>query len=69
MKKKMALLLTLVLVLGLLVMGISSKDKVYAKEAQMYLEVPESVKKENEFTVKVVLNSDVDLYSVDAYLS
>ena len=69
MKKKIALLLVFVLVLGLAVIGISSKDKVYAKEAQMYLEVPELVKKENEFTVKVVLNSDVDLYSVDAYLS
>lgn len=69
MKKKIALLLTFLLVLGLPVMGIRSKDKVYAKEAQMYLEVPESVKKENEFTVNVVLNSDVDLYSVDAYLS
>ena len=35
----------------------------------MYLEIAETVKKENEFTVKVILNSDVELYSIDAYLS
>lgn len=69
MKKKIAVLLTFVLVLGLTVVGISSKNKAYAKTAEMYLEVPDSVKKENEFTVNVVLNSDVDLYSIDAYLS
>lgn len=69
MKKKIALLLTLVLVLGLAVTGIHSKEKAYAKEAEMHLEVPESVKKENEFTVRLVLNSDVALYSVDAYVS
>lgn len=69
MKKKIALLLTLVLVLGLVVTGIHSKEKAYAKEAEMHLEVPESVKKENEFTVKLVLNSDTALYSVDAYVS
>ena len=69
MKKKIAVLLTFVLIIGLSVAGTSSHKKAYAKEAQMYLEIPESVKKENEFTVNVILNSDVDLYSVDAYLS
>lgn len=69
MKKRIALLLTFVLVFGLVVIGIHSKEKAYAKEAEMYLEVPKSVKKENEFTVKVILNSDVALYSVDAYVS
>lgn len=69
MKKRIDLLLTFVLVFGLVVIGIHSKEKAYAKEAEMYLEVPKSVKKENEFTVKVILNSDVALYSVDAYVS
>ena len=57
------------MVLGLSVLGIASGDKAYAKTAEMYLEVPESIKKENEFTVTVVLESDVQLYSIDAYLS
>lgn len=69
MKKKLAILLTFVLVIGLSLVGTASRDKAYAKEAQMYLEIPDTIKKENEFVVKVVLNSDVDLYSVDAYLS
>lgn len=69
MKKKIAVLLTFALIIGLTAIGVSSKNKAYAKTAEMYLEIPESVKKENEFTVKVVLNSDVDLYSIDAYLS
>lgn len=68
MRKKLAVLLTLVLIISLSV-GTASHKKAYAKEAQMYLEIPESVKKENEFTVKVILNSDVNLYSIDAYLS
>ncbi len=68
MRKKLAVLLTLVLVISLSV-GTASHKKAYAKEAQMYLEIPESVKKEQEFTVKVILNSDVNLYSIDAYLS
>lgn len=68
MRKKLAVLLTLVLVISLSV-GTASHKKAYAKEAQMYLELPESVKKEQEFTVKVILNSDVNLYSIDAYLS
>ena len=69
MKKKIAVLLTFALIIGLTAIGVSSKNKAYAKAAEMYLEIPESVKKEDEFTVKVVLNSDVDLYSIDAYLS
>lgn len=68
MRKKLAVLLTLVLIISLSV-GTASHKKAYAKEAQMYLELPESVKKEQEFTVKVILNSDVNLYSIDAYLS
>lgn len=69
MRKKLAVILILVLILGISVVGISSQNKAYAKEAQIYLEIPDSVKKENEFTVKVILDSDVNLYSIDAYLS
>lgn len=69
MKKKIAMLLTFALIIGLTAVGISFNNKAYAKTAEMYLEIPESIKKENEFTVKVVLNSDVNLYSIDAYLS
>lgn len=69
MRKKLAAALVLVLILGLSVVGMTSQNKAYAKEAQIYLEVPDSVKKENEFTVKVILNSDVNVYSIDAYLS
>lgn len=69
MKKKLAVLLTFVLIISLCVVGTADNQKAYAREAQMYLEIPESIKKENEFTVSVVLNSDVELYSIDAYLS
>lgn len=69
MRKKIAVVLILVLILSLSVVGISSKNTAHAKEAQIYLEIPDSVKKENEFTVKVILDSDVNLYSIDAYLS
>lgn len=70
MKKRLAVFLTFALIVGLSAAGITSRNsKSYAKEAQMHLEIPDSVKKENEFQVKVILNSDVDLYSVDAYLS
>ena len=69
MKKKLAVLLSLILIIGLSAIGVPSREKAYAKEAQMYLEIAETVKKENEFTVKVILNSDVELYSIDAYLS
>lgn len=69
MKKRLAIILTVVLVIGLSVAGVMFSKQTYAKEAQIHLEVPSSVKKENEFKIKVVLNSDVNLYSVDAYLS
>lgn len=66
MKKKIAILLAFVMVVGLLLVGINKK--AYAREAQMYIAVPEEIKKEQEIKVKVVLDSDVDLYSVDAYI-
>lgn len=66
MKKKIAVLLAFVMVIGLCVGGIASKT--YAREAQMYIEFPEAVKKEQEIKVKVVLDSDVNLYSIDAYI-
>jgi sRNA-binding carbon storage regulator CsrA len=69
MKKKISVLLVFVLVVALVLVGVTSKERAYAKTAQMYMELPDSVKKENEFTVRVVLESDVDLYSVDAYLT
>lgn len=69
MKKIVSIILAVVLVFGLSVFGITSHNKAYAKNAQMHLEIPESIKKENEFKVTVVLESDVQLYSIDAYLS
>lgn len=69
MKKIVSIILAVVLVLGLSVFGLTSQNKAYAKNAEMYLEIPDSIKKENEFTVTVVLESDVQLYSIDAYLS
>ncbi|MGN0153432.1 MAG: cadherin-like beta sandwich domain-containing protein [Lachnospiraceae bacterium] len=69
MKKKLAVLLTFALVIGLLLAGKSTTYKTYAKEAQMQLVIPESIQKENDFTIKVTLDSDVDLYSIDAYIS
>lgn len=69
MKKKMAILLAIVLIIGTSVIGVTKHEKAYAKTAQMSIEIPKSVKKENEFTVRVLLDSDVNLYSVDAYLS
>jgi hypothetical protein len=69
MKKKIAVLLAVVLVIGLVMAGVTRKDRAYAKTAQMHLEIPDSVKKEEEFQVQVVLDSDVNLYSVDAYIT
>lgn len=69
MKKTISILLAVVLVLGLSVLGISSQKKAYARNAELHLEVPDDIKKENEFQVTVVLESDVQLYSIDAYLS
>lgn len=69
MKKKIAVLLVIVLILGFSMAGIHVNETVYAKTAEMSLSIPDSVKKETEFEVTVQLNSDVDLYSVDAYLT
>lgn len=69
MKKTISIILAIALVLGLSVWGVTSQNKSYAKNAQMHLEVPDNIKKGNEFKVTVVLESDVLLYSVDAYLS
>lgn len=69
MKKKVAILLAILLVVGTSIIGVMKHEKAYAKTAQMSIEIPKSIKKENEFTVRVVLHSDVNLYSVDAYLS
>ncbi|MDE6626987.1 MAG: cadherin-like beta sandwich domain-containing protein [Lachnospiraceae bacterium] len=69
MRKKIAILLVLVLAFGLFMTEVNPKNRVYAKSAQMYLEIPDSVKKENEITIRAVLDSGVDLYSIDAYLS
>lgn len=69
MKKTISIILAVVLVLGLSVLGISSQNKAYARNAELHLEVPDDIKKENEFQVTVVLESDVQLYSIDAYLS
>lgn len=68
MKKKLAFLLVFVMVAGLFAVNVGFNHTVYAKTAQMYLEIPETIQKENEFQVKIVLDSDVELYSVDAYL-
>lgn len=67
MKKKLAILIAIVLVVGLLVPTFTKK--AYAKQAQMYMELPENVKKEQEIKVKVKLDSDVNLYSVDSYIA
>ncbi|MCM1159080.1 MAG: cadherin-like beta sandwich domain-containing protein [Bacteroidales bacterium] len=69
MRKKLAILFTFVLIIGLSVAGASMSSKTYAKQAQMHLVIPDAVQKENEFTVEVTLDSDVNLYSVDAYLA
>ena len=50
-------------------LGLSKQNTSYAKMAQMYVEAPDTIQKEKEFTVKVVVNSDVNLYSVDAHLA
>lgn len=69
MKKKIAIVLTCILIISLSVLGLSKQNTSYAKMAQMYIEVPDTIQKEKEFTVKVVVNSDVNLYSVDAHLA
>ncbi len=69
MKKRIAIIVAVVLVLSLSVLGVTANNKAYARTAEMYLQIPDSIKKENEFTVTIVLESDVQLYSIDAYLS
>ena len=69
MKKKIAILLTFLMVIGILVTGITTQRTAYAKTAQLSIEISASVQKENEFKVHILLDSDVDLYSIDAYLS
>lgn len=69
MKKKIAFLLSAVLVLSLSLLGINANDKAYAKTAEVSFSIPDSVKKETEFKLTLQLNSDVDLYSINAYLS
>ncbi len=68
MKKIIAIILTIVCVLTLSIAGVTSMKETHAKSAQMRIEVPDAVKKEKEFIVKVILESDVQLYSIDAYL-
>ncbi len=68
MKKIIAIILTIICVLPLALASVTPMKDTYAKSAQMRIEVPDAVKKENEFTVQVVLESDVQLYSIDAYL-
>ena len=67
MKKKVAILLAFVMIVGICVALVNKN--AYAREAQMYMVLPEDIKKEQEIKVKVVLDSDVDLYSIDAYIS
>ena len=69
MGKKRKIILGLILIAGFSVFGFFSYNKSQAKEAQIYLEIPDFVKKENEFTVKIVIDSAINLYSVDACLS
>lgn len=47
----------------------TNQKTAYAKTAQLSIEIPNSIKKENEFKVRILLDSDVDLYSIDAYIS
>ena len=44
MRKRIAILLVLVLVFSLFMAEVNPKNRVYAKSAKMYLEVPDSVK-------------------------
>ncbi|MDO5155727.1 MAG: cadherin-like beta sandwich domain-containing protein [Eubacteriales bacterium] len=69
MKKKIAVAIALMLTVSLLVIGVCGNQKSYAKTAQLYLDISDVVKKEDTFTVRVKLESDVDLYSIEAYLN
>ena len=69
MRKKIAIILSFILICALSIAGVLSHGKAQAKKAQIDLVIPDAIEKENEFTVKVVIDSDIDLYSIDAYLS
>ncbi len=69
MRKKIAVILSFILICALSLAGVLSHGKAQAKKAQIDLVIPDAIEKENEFTVKVVVDSDIDLYSIDAYLS
>lgn len=69
MKKKLAVFLSLVLIVGLLFMGNTSETTAFAKAAQVSLKLPDKVKKEEEFTVRVAVDSDISLYSVQAAIT
>lgn len=69
MRKTIAIGLTLLLIVGLSFVGLNKNEKVYAKSAQLSLHVPDQVQKEETFVVRVSLDSDIELFSVDAYLS
>lgn len=69
MKKKIGLLLTMVICVLIITVSVSLHNTSYARTAQLRIEIPEGIKKENEFKVKVVLDSDVELYSIDAYIT
>lgn len=67
MKKKISILVVMLMVISISAIGLLG-GKSHAKSAQLSLEVPDSVKKEDTFTVRVKLESNEDLYSIDAYL-
>ena len=69
MKKRRMVVFGFMLIAVLCAVGVFSQNRSRARETQIYLEVPDSIKKENEFTVRVLVDSDINLYSVDAYLS
>lgn len=69
MRRKIAVIISLIAIFSFVVFEGISYNQAHAQKAQIYLEIPDSIKKENEFTVKVVVNSDIELYSIDAYLT
>lgn len=69
MNKKIGIVFAIVFVICISVIGIKVHDKSYAGVPQLYMELPKKIEKGNEFKVKVILNSDVDLYGVNAYIA
>lgn len=67
MKKKISILVVMLMVISISAIGLLG-GKSHAKSAQLSLEVSDSVKKADTFTVHVKLESNEDLYSIDAYL-